>query len=90
LKNGTYTLSFFFRHHSRCGKKQHRFFPVTKDPSTIPEDTPRKRKTRHSQNPPVESHVGWIMDSRAHLKEDTGSEVGSLGSRFGFDLFKYF
>jgi la-related protein 1 len=62
---------------------------VTKDPSTIPEDTPRKRKTRHSQNPPVESHVGWIMDSRAHLKEDTGSEVGSLGSRFGFGSFLF-
>lgn len=28
--------------------------------------TPRKKKTRHSSNPPVESHVGWIMDAREH------------------------
>lgn len=27
---------------------------------------PRKRKTRHSSNPPLESHVGWVMDSREH------------------------
>ena len=26
----------------------------------------RKRKTRHSSNPPMEEHVGWIMDKRAH------------------------
>lgn len=28
--------------------------------------TPRKRKTRHSSNPPMECHVGWVMDSREH------------------------
>jgi len=25
-----------------------------------------KRKTRHSDNPPVESSVGWVFDSRGH------------------------
>jgi hypothetical protein len=25
-----------------------------------------KRKTRHSGNPPVESSVGWVFDSRGH------------------------
>ena len=28
--------------------------------------TPRKKKTRHGNNPPVESHVGWVMDSKEH------------------------
>ncbi|XP_053399118.1 la-related protein 1B-like isoform X2 [Mercenaria mercenaria] len=44
-----------------------RFYPVTKD-STKPPDpqTPRKRKTKHSNNPPVEGHVGWVMDYKEH------------------------
>lgn len=44
-----------------------RFYPVVKD-SSRPHDpqTPRKKKTRHSSNPPIESHVGWIMDAREH------------------------
>ena len=54
-----------------------------------------QRKTRYSQNPPVEMHVGWIMDSREHparLRNDSiseendqlecGSQAGSLGSRY--------
>ena len=42
---------------NRHGKKtdQHdrsHFYPVTKEPTTPSQDAPRKRKTRHSQNPP--------------------------------------
>jgi len=52
---------------SRRGKEAARFYPVTKDPSTLEDDCMvRKRKTRHSSNPPMEEHVGWIMDKRAH------------------------
>ncbi|XP_071452706.1 la-related protein 1 isoform X2 [Hetaerina americana] len=52
------------------------FFAVVKDQSP-PADgqTPRKRKTRHSNNPPVEHHVGWIMDVREHRPRTTS--VGS-------------
>ena len=40
-------------------KKVPRFYPVTKpEPAQLDERTPRKRKTRHSENPPVECHVG--------------------------------
>ncbi|XP_035388921.1 la-related protein 1B isoform X2 [Electrophorus electricus] len=46
--------------------KTPRFYPVIKDSGTIDGTTPRKRKTRHSSNPPLESHVGWVMDSREH------------------------
>lgn len=44
----------------------HRFFAVVKDEAAVDPRTPRKRKTRHSSNPPVEHHVGWIMDVREH------------------------
>lgn len=43
-----------------------RFFAVVKDEAAVDPRTPRKRKTRHSNNPPIEHHVGWIMDVREH------------------------
>merc|ERR1719341_237427 len=74
---------------SRRGKESARFYPVTKDPVEQVEGE-RKRKTRHSSNPPVENHVGWIMDKRAgrdrlpSLSESVGSgECGSMGSSAG-------
>merc|ERR1719412_2137213 len=76
---------------------QPHFYPVTKEPTTPSQGQPRKRKTKHSQNPPVEMHVGWILDSSAdpesrnrtrHGSDDTGrhdsiSETQSLGSSYG-------
>ena len=49
-----------------------RFYPVVKEPkpSGVP-GTPHKRKTRHSDNPPIESHVGWVLDNRAPAKRET-------------------
>jgi hypothetical protein len=49
-------------HHRRAS----RFYAVTKDGHPPDTSTLRKRKTRHTNNPPVESHVGWIMDVREH------------------------
>uniref|UniRef100_A0A4X1VGV6 La ribonucleoprotein 1B n=1 Tax=Sus scrofa TaxID=9823 RepID=A0A4X1VGV6_PIG len=46
--------------------KTPRFYPVVKEPKPIDIKSPRKRKTRHSTNPPLECHVGWVMDSRDH------------------------
>jgi len=43
-----------------------RFFAVVKDGPSVDPRTPRKRKTRHSNNPPVEHHIGWVMDVREH------------------------
>lgn len=53
----------------RRGSKQRytdrpRFYAVYKDPDMPSQGL--KRKTRHSSNPPVEHHVGWIMDVREH------------------------
>ena len=46
-------------------KKHHqRFYAVVKE-EAVPSKA-KKYKTRHSSNPPVEHHVGWIMDIREH------------------------
>lgn len=54
-----------------------RFFAVNKDEFVDP-ITPRKRKTRHLNNPPVESHVGWVMDVVEHRPR-----TASMGSSTG-------
>lgn len=58
-----------------------RFYPVIKD-ATVPDaQTPRKKKTRHSENPPQESHVGWVLDSREHMPtEISQSELAESSS----------
>ncbi|XP_013979396.2 la-related protein 1 isoform X3 [Salmo salar] len=48
-----------------------RFYPVVKESWPVDAKTPRKRKTRHSSNPPMECHVGWVMDSREHRSRTT-------------------
>uniref|UniRef100_A0A0K2T3T2 Larelated protein 1like [Oreochromis niloticus] n=1 Tax=Lepeophtheirus salmonis TaxID=72036 RepID=A0A0K2T3T2_LEPSM len=73
-------------HRSRHGLKQPRFYPVTKDSPKKAPDVPRKRKTRHSSNPPIEMHVGWILDSKEHRERRESfseSTTGSLGSSYG-------
>lgn len=54
-----------------------RFYAVNKDDLIDPR-TPRKRKTRHSTNPPIENHVGWVMDSVEHRPR-----TSSMGSSTG-------
>lgn len=78
----------------RANKTPHRnvprFYAVVKDERPDP-STPRKRKTRHSSNPPVEHHVGWIMDVKEHRLRttSTGSSYGTspndghLGTSYG-------
>jgi la-related protein 1 len=82
---------------NRHGKKtdQHdrsHFYPVTKEPTTPSQDAPRKRKTRHSQNPPQEMHVGWILNSESIPEssethrgrtDSFSSQPESLGSSYG-------
>lgn len=46
--------------------KTPRFYPVMKESGAIDGQMPRKKKTRHSSNPPQEAHIGWVMDSREH------------------------
>lgn len=58
--------------HQRC---QPHFYPVVKDGSPPDPCTPRKRKTKHSSNPPVEHHVGWVMDVREHRQRTTSTRL---------------
>ncbi|XP_045130370.1 la-related protein 1-like isoform X2 [Portunus trituberculatus] len=77
-------------------RKAARFFPVVKDKANVDQRTPRKKKTRHSHNPPVESHVGWVMDSREHKpRTNSVSELNAspnenqLSSSFGSSYGSY-
>lgn len=64
-------------HKKRQAYRGPRFYAVTKDECLDPR-TPRKRKTRHSNNPPIEHHVGWVMDVKEHRPR-----TSSAGSSFG-------
>lgn len=55
-----------------------RFYPVVKEGKP---DTPRKQKTRHSSNPPVEHHVGWVLDIREHRLRT--ASVGASEDTYG-------
>lgn len=59
-------------------KAKARFFAANKEEFVDPR-TPRKRKTRHSSNPPVEGHVGWVMDYVEH-RPRTSSMCSSTGT----------
>jgi len=77
--------------HDSDRKTKGHFYPVTKEPTTPSQDVPRKRKTRHSQNPIQEMHVGWILDSRSRESgggrtrnsDSVCSDTQSLGSSYG-------
>lgn len=49
-----------------CGPAVCPYRAVNDESCDVVFQTPRKKKTRHSSNPPVESHVGWVMDAREH------------------------
>src|SRR5262249_43550933 len=51
---------------NRTGQGLSRFYAVSKPAKPLDPRSPRKQKTRHSENPPVELPVGWVMDSREH------------------------
>ncbi|MEQ2206318.1 hypothetical protein XENOCAPTIV_027727 [Xenoophorus captivus] len=69
-----------------------RFYPVVKESRPVDAKTPRKRKTRHSSNPPLECHVGWVMDSREHRSRTASVRYYSYGleRKFRPDIFRDF
>lgn len=62
------------------GRKS-RFYPVVKEARPAEPGTPHKRKTRHSKNPPLEMHVGWVLDETARTEEKTRERKTSYNSR---------
>lgn len=59
-----------------------RFYPVVKDARSTNPGGVLKRKTRHSNNPPLESHVGWVMDHRLPKRERTSSGMAKQNGGF--------
>lgn len=57
------------------GKKAPRFFPVMKETAAPDPASPRKRKTRHSENPPQEGSFGWVIDAADHPVATVSSEL---------------
>ncbi|XP_042145793.1 la-related protein 1B isoform X3 [Ixodes scapularis] len=58
-----------------------RFYPVVKEGSRpLDQQTPRKQKTRHSSNPPVEHHVGWVLDIREHQPRSRTTSLSEMGT----------
>jgi len=61
--------------------KSTRFYPVTKPSVVLEPDEKRKNKTRHSEDPPVETPVGWIIGSVCHSGAPSReASIGSLNS----------
>lgn len=70
---------------SKSSEKKTKFFAVNKSqPQPVADTTTtkgsRKQKTKYSQNPPVENHVGWVMDSIEHRPKDGESPSASVSS----------
>ncbi|XP_078602234.1 la-related protein 1B-like isoform X1 [Branchiostoma floridae x Branchiostoma japonicum] len=71
-------------------RRSPRFYPVIKDGKKPDTSTPRKRKTKYSANPPMESHVGWIMDVREHRPRTTStSSLSSMSPSEGAPATSY-
>ncbi|ESN93955.1 hypothetical protein HELRODRAFT_180364 [Helobdella robusta] len=63
----------------RVNNDDPRFYPVVKEAVKADLQTPRKKKTRHCENPPVEDNVGWIVDYKLKDKKShTISETLSV------------
>ncbi|XP_027755348.1 la-related protein 1B isoform X6 [Empidonax traillii] len=70
-------------------KKTPRFYPVVKEARSLDVKTPRKRKTRHSTNPPLECHVGWVMDSKDHRPRTSSLSSSNASPSEGAPLAGY-
>ncbi|XP_071411675.1 la-related protein 1B isoform X4 [Pithys albifrons albifrons] len=69
--------------------KTPRFYPVVKEARSFDTKTRRKRKTRHSTNPPLECHVGWVMDSRDHRPRTSSLSSSNASPSEGAPLAGY-
>lgn len=61
-----------------------RFYPVVKEARPAEPGTSVKRRTRHSKNPPIESHVGWVLDNRQAQKARSRQNSNSYGANSNY------
>ncbi|GAB6026010.1 hypothetical protein CHUAL_011973 [Chamberlinius hualienensis] len=69
----------------RDNKVAPRFYPVIKEEKPVDKRTPRKKKTRHSENPPIECPIGWfqgIKEQRVR-NNSTSSNNGAIDGSYG-------
>lgn len=59
------TKSPLAKRETECGMLTPRFYPVKNSTALDSSSQPRKYKTRHSENPPVEMPVGWVFGTRS-------------------------
>ncbi|CAJ0941900.1 unnamed protein product, partial [Mesorhabditis belari] len=53
---------------------KNRFYPVSKPSNPVDQKSPRKQKTRHSENPPVEMPVGWVFGTQPAAVASTANQ----------------
>ncbi|CAG9530147.1 unnamed protein product [Cercopithifilaria johnstoni] len=74
------TKSPLAKRETECGMLTPRFYPVKE--STSPDSSqPRKYKTRHSENPPVEMPVGWVFGTRSRTSSVNADSVESTSGQ---------
>ncbi|KAH8246822.1 hypothetical protein KR032_000850 [Drosophila birchii] len=73
---------------STLKSRRARFYAAPNSHSIDPR-TPRKRKLRHTANPPVEAHVGWLLDTVEHRPRTTsmGSSAGTSPTTSSYGSF---
>uniref|UniRef100_A0A0K0F5T4 La-related protein 1 (inferred by orthology to a D. melanogaster protein) n=1 Tax=Strongyloides venezuelensis TaxID=75913 RepID=A0A0K0F5T4_STRVS len=64
-------------------KLLNRYFPI-KPPVPVDERKPKKQKLRHSENPPVELPVGWLLGARS----DDRQPISQLSQHPSLTLFQ--
>lgn len=55
-------------------QKMNRYYPVSKPAAPLDAKSPRKKKTRHSEKPPVEMPVAWVLG-----RDDTSLPAAPIG-----------
>ncbi|XP_065839160.1 la-related protein 1-like isoform X2 [Oscarella lobularis] len=78
-------------------KDDMRFYPVPQKaqreflPDKV-DKTPQKQKSKYSDHPPVECHVGWVMGKRQRRRQrtmSTGSDFGSPATPRSIPTFEH-
>ncbi|VDK80758.1 unnamed protein product [Litomosoides sigmodontis] len=74
------TKSPLAKRETECGMLTPRFYPV-KNSTASDSSQPRKYKTRHSENPPVEMPVGWVFGTRSRTSSVNADSIESTSGQ---------
>uniref|UniRef100_A0A0R3RKL1 HTH La-type RNA-binding domain-containing protein n=1 Tax=Elaeophora elaphi TaxID=1147741 RepID=A0A0R3RKL1_9BILA len=74
------TKSPLAKRETECGMLTPRFYPV-KESTILDSSQPRKYKTRHSENPPIEMPVGWVFGTRSRTSSVNADSIESTSGQ---------